>query len=77
MLWHQLRFNMMRPLVNEDLCIGCGACFSVCPADPKVMEHREIEDKGRKSVIAHPEGCDFGGACVNVCPTGAFQLVNQ
>jgi len=77
MLWHQLRCNMMRPFVNEDLCLGCGACFSMCPTNPKVMELREIEGKGRKSVIVHPELCDFGGACVNACPAGACQLVNQ
>ena len=72
MFWNQLRCIMMRPFVNEDPCMGCGGCFSVCPADPKVVELREIEGKGRKSVMIHPEACDFGGACVSVCPTGAF-----
>jgi len=22
---------MMKPVVNEDLCIGCGHCIEVCP----------------------------------------------
>ena len=64
----------MRPLVDESKCIGCAACFKVCPVRPKVMEIREVEGKGKKSVIVHPEVCDFGGACVRACPTGAFQL---
>jgi ferredoxin len=68
---------MMRPSVDELKCIGCGACFKVCPVKPKVMELREVEGKGKKSVIAHPEVCDFGGACVRACPTGAFQLVKD
>ncbi len=64
----------MRPLVDESKCIGCGACFKVCPVIPKVMEIREVEGKGKKSMIIHPEACDFGGACVRACPTEAFRL---
>jgi NAD-dependent dihydropyrimidine dehydrogenase PreA subunit len=38
------------------------------------MEIVEIEGEGEKALIVHPEVCDFGGACVEACPTGAFQL---
>jgi formate hydrogenlyase subunit 6/NADH:ubiquinone oxidoreductase subunit I len=67
----------MYPFVDEEKCIGCGACFEVCPVKPKVMEIREVEGKGRKSVIVHPEVCDFGGACVDACPVRAFQLIKD
>lgn len=38
------------PQVDESLCIGCGACEDVCPAQPKAIyvegytEHRKIKD---------------------------------
>ena len=49
----------MRPIVDDSICIGCGACYDVCPVEPKVMELREIKDKGMKSIIVNPEVCDF------------------
>ena len=67
----------MRPFVDEEKCVGCGACFEVCPVKPKVMEVQEIPGKGRKSVIVHPDFCDFGGACVDACPVRAFQLIKD
>ncbi len=42
---------MMHPSVDESKCIGCGACFKVCPVKPKVMEIVAVEGKGKKSVI--------------------------
>ncbi len=67
----------MRPFVYEAKCIGCGACVDVCPVEPKVMELRKVDGEEIKSVIVHPEVCDFGGACVRVCPTGAFRLIKD
>jgi NAD-dependent dihydropyrimidine dehydrogenase PreA subunit len=47
----------------------------VCPVEPKVMELKEIESNAIKSVIVNPQSCDFGAACIRVCPTGAFKLI--
>jgi len=41
------------------------------------MEIVEMEGEGKKALIVHPEICDFGGACVEACPTGAFQLIKK
>lgn len=35
----------MKPKVNKDLCIGCGACISTCP------EVFKFDDEGKSSVI--------------------------
>ena len=77
--WHSIEREKIdwHPTIDETKCIGCDACFKVCPVTPKVIEIVEIEGRGKKSVIVHPEACDFGGACVKVCPTRAFQLTKD
>lgn len=52
------------PSVNQDLCIGCGACVAACP-------QQVLEMKDNKSVVARPEKCKQVKACVHVCPVGA------
>lgn len=59
----------MYPVVDENLCITCGNCYEVCPANPNVFV---IEDK---SHVVHPEACIACGACVEGCPTEAITLV--
>ena len=58
---------MPKAKVNEDLCIGCGTCESLCP------EVFKVED-GKSTVIAEDCGeCD----CQNVidsCPVSAISM---
>ena len=61
---------MTRPIVDEDLCIGCGRCEELCPA---VFE---LGDDGVAHVI-DPEGCEAAGCCEEVaeeCPVDAISL---
>lgn len=67
---------MKGPVVDLEKCIGCGACFKVCATDPRVMQIREVDGE-YKSIIENPEVCDYGKACVRVCPTGAFQVFDE
>ncbi|MBN1756157.1 FAD-dependent oxidoreductase [bacterium] len=55
--------------VNEDVCVGCGVCVSVCPYDAPEL----IEKEGK--VISHVREalCKGCGNCVCSCPSGAIQ----
>jgi heterodisulfide reductase subunit A len=54
--------------VNEDLCVGCGLCSSLCPYEAIEIHS---EDGKRKSTVneALCKGC---GTCVASCPSGAM-----
>ena len=53
--------------VNEEVCIGCGACVGTCP-----MEAIELNDENHAAV--NEEVCISCGACVGACPMGAIEL---
>ena len=64
--------------VNQERCIGCGKCVSVCPYNAielkeAIMDFEEISLKVSKSFInsAMCKGC---GTCAATCPNGAISV---
>jgi len=57
---------MRKPVVNEDLCIGCGHCAELCPL---VFE---LEDE--KSRVIGPDRCAGCGCqeAIDSCPVQAI-----
>lgn len=53
------------PVIDLDLCIGCGACVEVCP-------NNVLELINEKSSVVRPENCRQVAACEDVCPVGAI-----
>ena len=53
--------------LNEDACIGCGNCVTVCP-------HRIFELHGKKAAIVDYNGCMECGACATNCPVEAIYV---
>ena len=52
---------------NEEKCVNCGACISVCPAEAISF------DKDRKIVI-EKEKCHRCGICIQVCPRRSLTI---
>ena len=58
---------MPKPVVNEELCIGCGACEALCSKVFKV-------ENGKSVVISEDCGdCDCQ-AVADSCPVSAISL---
>jgi ferredoxin len=63
---------MTRPVVDQDLCIGCGRCEETCPA---VFA---VGDDGFSHVIS--DKCAEAGCCEDAadeCPVSAISLVDE
>jgi heterodisulfide reductase subunit A len=56
--------------VNENDCVSCGACISVCKYS--AIEFRDTP-KGKKAYV-NPVLCKGDGLCNPKCPTGAISL---
>ncbi len=61
----------MNVLVDEEKCIGCGACEEICPPVFHVDEAIGI------SQVIDPDACDFSGCCHAAeenCPVEAISV---
>ena len=54
-----------RPIINLDLCNGCGLCVIVCPHKGFVLYNNII-------MLVETDDCTFCTECEAVCPTGAI-----
>ncbi len=62
----------MTPVVNEDMCIGCGNCEEICPSVFQVIDG--------KAKVLDPEGCEFFECCEAAeenCPEEAIALIEE
>ncbi len=59
----------MPPVINQDLCIGCGTCADICP-----MNVFEQEAPKTVPAVAYGEECWHCNACVLDCPRKAVSL---
>ena len=60
----------IKPELNEEKCIGCGACAAACPNDV-------FEIKDGKSIVKNPDNCVGCGACENACPLQIIKVKKE
>jgi len=62
---------MSKPIVDQDVCVGCGACAATCSTAFRLVPS---ENGGEVSEVV--EGADFSAPCVEEavigCPVGAI-----
>jgi ferredoxin len=64
----------MKPVVDPDLCIGCGACEDICP---NVFR---LEDDGLSHVIDESPDPELYGLVrdsADACPTAAITIEGE
>jgi thioredoxin reductase/Pyruvate/2-oxoacid:ferredoxin oxidoreductase delta subunit len=59
----------LHPVIDQNQCIGCGACIKACP------EQNVLGIIRRKAELIGPTHCIGHGACKTACPMDAINLV--
>ncbi len=54
------------PVVDEELCDGCGACVEACHTNA-------VEIVNGKAAFVRAEDCDYCTDCESLCPKGAIK----
>lgn len=54
---------------DDDACIHCGACVSICPTNALSM------DRKTKKIVFTEEKCVACGVCIDACPPRAMEIL--
>ncbi len=66
------------PLVETELCNGCGHCKKVCPVGAMALvTAKDPEKPKRKTALLDGDRCLGCGVCVRACPVTAITLVSR
>ncbi|MBO5197044.1 MAG: ferredoxin [Lachnospiraceae bacterium] len=60
----------MKAVVDQDTCIGCGACIAECPE----VYHWNSEDKSESNGEIPADCADKAAAGRDVCPVDAIDI---
>jgi len=68
--------QLIKNVVNSNLCTGCGTCVGVCPNKLLKME---MTHEGRYVPVIASNNCQGCNLCIKVCPAGNenFKELNQ
>ena len=59
----------MPPVIDKNMCTGCGTCEDACPLDVIYMD-----PEGNRSYIKYPDECWHCGSCRQDCPEEAIEI---
>lgn len=55
--------------IDQELCIGCGACVRAC-----MMDCIRMDPEIKKAVVKYPKDCFACRNCEMDCPTKAIEI---
>jgi NAD-dependent dihydropyrimidine dehydrogenase PreA subunit len=55
-------------IIDEEKCIGCGACVNLCPQKILYLEENKCK-------VHDEDKCDKLKGCEHVCPTDAIKII--
>ncbi|MCK0191657.1 Coenzyme F420 hydrogenase/dehydrogenase, beta subunit C-terminal domain [Arenibacter sp. F20364] len=61
--------NVVKNVVDNNLCVGCGICEPVCPTDSLKIK---LNQEGTYEPYMENNECDETGNCLKVCPFNPF-----
>jgi coenzyme F420 hydrogenase subunit beta len=56
--------NLLRDVIDQGLCLGCGTCVAACPSVLKMS----INKNGEYTPFIEKKSCTMCGLCYKVCP---------
>ena len=66
---------MIKVIVNEDRCKGCGLCVRACPKELVALSRTRLNAKGYyPAEITDPESCIGCASCARTCPDIAITI---
>lgn len=69
-LAHEAKKEYQKIVIDQDICISCGACVAVCP-----VQALELDENAKARLIWDVCIDDF--ACVKVCPVNCIWPTSQ
>lgn len=66
-----------KPKYDQDKCVGCGACFEICPAEAITLEDIVTEGKAVRKLTHYADICIFCGQCQAACITKEGIVLSQ
>ena len=66
-------WRVFRPVVDEELCIGCKRCWFFCPD----VSIKMVEKNGKLIATIDYDYCKGCGICANECPKNAIKMIRE
>ncbi|HHY35819.1 MAG TPA: 4Fe-4S binding protein [Firmicutes bacterium] len=73
--YHTGAWRLVRPLVQEEKCTGCGLCNLYCP--DAAIQVVKSERGSRRVARFNPLYCKGCGICAAECKAGAITMVTE